>query len=509
MSLLNRVRRRAVSAGQAGVEPHSWALPSSYSSPKSGDAQTIVPNPKIFANAHIPGHIDYNTKKNPLVYPDVSHAAVHLALLECFRNLRTNAHVDLEDGELESPPVYTESPEVTPIESPQDEVSPEDQKWNNLVKLAVTRFEAWWSNIDRVLNHASVYVMRSNERIGVQLTKDYLPPLDVLLVWYAFMLDTRAYRLECCDLERYSPRVRQLCFPWTAIRDILDMDNLHYDLPQSAKILFNTLTGRSAEISTYVEEPPAYTDTKPMEFDIDLFQAVKKHEGFIEQAHKLLWIRSPSLYTSLERSSVSYFATQLQRKAGIARSVSVPFGIDLLWRTHRLYSDQYDCFLRVTGDFPASSGDDTDQSAESAASSASLDCCFCWTCERIRDVVPSFAHSPCVTSSSGSQSLAPPSDGSYIPSEAQLVGLTTSQRRQIMDDLGFHKAVEKARQYGKPLPIRSTRQSKNEAEKAEQDKQIEFGSMAGLSEYFEKSEDGSYKVRKGLYGPVLDGLPVP
>uniref|UniRef100_A0A8H7NH24 Uncharacterized protein n=1 Tax=Bionectria ochroleuca TaxID=29856 RepID=A0A8H7NH24_BIOOC len=66
MLLLNRVRK-AISASQVGLEPHSWTLPSpsSYPTPKpGGKLQTVIPNPKIFANAHIPGHIEYNTEKN-------------------------------------------------------------------------------------------------------------------------------------------------------------------------------------------------------------------------------------------------------------------------------------------------------------------------------------------------------------------------------------------------------------------------------------------------------------
>lgn len=506
MLLLNRVRK-AISASQVGLEPHSWTLPSpsSYPTPKpGGKLQTVIPNPKIFANAHIPGHIEYNTEKNPLVYPDVSHAAVHLALLECFYNLRLSA----TEVELDCPPAYEErlSHDDGAESTPHD-----THRWHTLIRLAVTRFEAWWANIDAVLNHAAIYAYRPTERIGVQLTKDYLPPLDVLFVWYTFMLETDAYRLECGD-PRHSDHVRQLCFPWAALREVLDVHTMEYALPRAAEVLFDTMSGQSAELPSYLRDPPAYAE-HDMPLHVDLFDVAKRHDDFIDEAHRLLWIRGPSLYGSLERASVAYFALQLlEGGEAMDGDRALHFGVELIWRTHRLYSEQYECFQRVMRDYPkyqdgrdiettqqrsaTLSSPDTSEpldvlDSNESSSSSSSEICICWTCERIRDDVPEFVHP------------APSSEGEpsspTVPS--QLVGLSSAQIRQILDDLGFFKAVEEARSGGRALPVRSSSGAEQDADKM-------AGSMAGLFEYFEKMPDGTYKVRKQTQAVAWSGLQV-
>lgn len=202
MPLFSRLRG---GSSQADADPHSWKLPSSYSAPKPGGKQTVIPDPKVFAKVFIPSEPQVGKVETILVYPETGHAAVHLALLECFRNLRLSANA--LDVEVLQPPTYDQTPQ------PRSARLPESQRWDLLIKLAVTRFAGWWSNIGSVMNHASVYSHHGSKEVAVQLAKDYLPPLDVLLVWYAFALDSDAYDDACWNHERDIPQLRKLCFP--------------------------------------------------------------------------------------------------------------------------------------------------------------------------------------------------------------------------------------------------------------------------------------------------------
>ncbi|KAF5009144.1 hypothetical protein FDECE_4588 [Fusarium decemcellulare] len=494
MPLFNRFRGAfsGIQTDQADVDPHAWTLPSSYSTPKPGDKPTVIPNPRLFANAFIPSETNV---ENALTCPDISHAAVHLALLECFRNLRLSAST--LDVELNQPPAYSEKPSDTP--SAETTQLPESQKWDLLVKLAVSRFSVWWTNIDHVLTHATAYRHAGGDKVMVQLTKEYLPPLDVLLVWYTLMLDSDAYFAACQNHERQILRLEHLCFPWPAIRDVIDMERFRFDLPRTAQNIFSTLSGQSSDILTYLKSPPAYTEDGTVPFEIDLFAEVKNQDQFIDEAHKLLWIRSPAVAGSLMRAAVDY--SNLRRGTtpiGMDRG-QVPFGIKLFRRTHRLFPTHYQLFLQQN----RSQGQSSDSKApivpgpsSSSDPNAISGRCQCWTCELIRNFNPAFSHTQTSPTASSSSSSSPSASA-----HQQLIALSSEQLRQIQDDLGFYHAVEQARQRGDTLPTRPPTAAEKEAEATAKAKQKELGYRPGLDEYLEILPDGTRRVRRQNMNP--------
>jgi hypothetical protein len=210
---------------------------------------------------------------------------------------------------------------------------PESRKWDLLIRLAITRFASWWTNIDQILNHAAAYTSPAGDKAAVQLTTDDLPPLDVLLVLYIFMLDFDEYFTACREKKHYNPQLEKLCFPWPAIRDVIHMENMQYFLPRAARNLFSTLSGQSHDILTYLEGPPAYTESHRSPFEERLVASIKQQERFIEEAHELLWIRSPALGGSLAGVSIEYFDYQLKGISTAKESKSdLPFNIDLCGR---------------------------------------------------------------------------------------------------------------------------------------------------------------------------------
>ncbi|KAK4224196.1 hypothetical protein QBC38DRAFT_446681 [Podospora fimiseda] len=489
MSLFNRILKNR--SPQPNTDPHSWKLPSSYSIQKSGAKQTIIPNPRIFGDAIIPDKPKVSNLQSALIYPDVSHAAVHLALLECFWNLRISA--TFLDIDIISPPQYQEKPKT---HSAAPTKLPESKRWDLLISLAVTRFDVWWSKINNVLNHAAAYSHRSGKDVAVQLAKEQLPPLDVLLVWYSLILNEETFDAACKDNER----AQLLCFPWPAIRDCIDMEKMQYEIPRAAQILFNTLSGQSANILTYLEQPPAYTESETLSFGLDLRAEIKKQEEFSDKSHALLWIRSPALAGSLDRATASYMGFYLHGglKSMDTGKLEIPFGVELLWRTHRLFPSFYRLFVSETKTMAMEQKETQSHGKEKLLPQQSSHqppkICECWTCERIRDDIPTFASLvPSQIPSSSSLGPPPPSG----PDFSSLSSLSGSTIRQIQDDLGFHEAVEAARRRGDSiLPTRPLTPAEKATLKVLEDRQKEVGYLPGLHEYWEIQPDGSRKIKR-------------
>lgn len=490
MNFLERTRSRFSSSRQA-VDPHLWNLPSSYGSAKA-NRPTPIPDPALLRNAFIP------TANSALevVYPDISHAAVHLGLLECFYNLK---HSAIELGvQSQKPPDYSEKPGQASSKQPV-----QSDKWDTLLQLAVTRFETWWDHLDQVFSHATTYAHHGGQKAVVQLGKDYIPPLDVLFVWYAFMLELHAYRNACED--RGMPQLQHLCFPWPAIRDSINWESAEFELSSAAKKLFLTLSRQSPDILQYLSEPPAYTESIRPTLNTDLHGLVKKQEKFMGVAHELLWIRSPALRGSLERSLTAYYKCQSEGSLHEDTS-SGPFGVELIWRTDRLFPAPYWSFSQSmtldsapvidqlkssTPEIDVATTADLLPTAEDNLETTALELCYCWTCERIRDEVSEY-----------SRSKPQHSEADF----ALVATLTSEQLHSIEDDIGFYRQVEDARQAGRPLPTRSETVAEKAMRKREEKKKSEAGVLPGLGEYIEVSKDGKRRIKRAKQSRLTYGM---
>ncbi|KAG5804544.1 hypothetical protein H9Q74_013329 [Fusarium xylarioides] len=480
------------------LDPHTWTLPSSYKPSQPDGKPTIIPDPRVFSNVFsIPCETEAQSIETLLAYPDASHAAVHLALLECFRNLKASAGA--LNIEVIQPPSYDDTKSPVPASPSEPTQLPSSQKWDLLIKLAVTRFTTWWSGIELLLNHASAYSHHGGSRAALQLTKDYLPPLDILLVWYALMLSPEAYEAACNAQGANATRLKNLCFPWPAIRDVIDMDKMQLVLPRSAQKLFTNITSQPCDILEYLQSPPAYTDTGKVRIETDLFSEVKRHEEIIEESNKILWIRSPALQGSLIRAGLEYLDFHLREPNAVGGDMvcDQSFGVRLFWRTHRLFPRQYKAFLKEIGGMQSeeTQGQDLKRDAKILFDmddpSPIQEHCHCWTCERIRDDLPEFVYTKPSSAASSSTSLS--------PMQKQISSLSAETLLQIQDDLGFCLAVEDARRSGLPLPTRPPTTAEKEADKIAKQKQKELGYRPGLNEYVEVLPDGRRKIRTYKY----------
>ncbi|KAF5569944.1 hypothetical protein FPHYL_1628 [Fusarium phyllophilum] len=499
MPLFKNFRSGAKVVDQAvNLDPHTWTLPSSYKPSQADGKQTIIPDPRVFSNVFsIPCETEAQSIETLLAYPDASHAAVHLALLECFRNLKASAGA--LNIEVIQPPSYDDTKSPVPASPSEPTQLPSSQKWDLLIKLAVTRFTTWWSGIELLLNHASAYSHHGGSRAALQLTKDYLPPLDILLVWYALMLSPEAYEAACNAQGANAMRLKNLCFPWPAIRDVIDMDKMQLVLPRSSQKLFTNITSQPCDILEYLQSPPAYADTGKVRIETDLFSEVKRHEDIIEESNKLLWIRSPALQGSLIRAGLEYLDFHLREPNAVEEDMvcNQSFGVRLFWRTHRLFPRQYKAFLKEIGGIQSegTQGQDLKRDAKILFDmddpSPIQERCHCWTCERIRDDLPEFVYTKPSTAASSSTSLS--------PTQKQISSLPAETLLQIQDDLGFCLTVEDARRSGLPLPTRPPTAAEKEANMIAKQKQKELGYRPGLNEYVEVLPDGRRKIRTYKY----------
>ncbi|KIP02262.1 hypothetical protein PHLGIDRAFT_112238, partial [Phlebiopsis gigantea 11061_1 CR5-6] len=141
-------------------------LPPAYSE------SATAPNDPIVYDAPTSWAVGAKTLARPLVR--VGELKAHLALLRAFKALRTL----VEDGQI------AEWPDVVRLLDPS-------QRWIWFVGLAVDRFQRW---ID-VLGSAS---------LGTTLEYE-LPPLDVVMIWHAYLLNPTWYAEDCLRMAPLNP----------------------------------------------------------------------------------------------------------------------------------------------------------------------------------------------------------------------------------------------------------------------------------------------------------------
>jgi hypothetical protein len=132
-----------------------------------------------------------------------------------------------------------------------------DKRWTVYVAKAVARFEKWWELLqgrslwwrpiktddfegegemydgkfaETPADHADILVVRrfpvSADDGYVDGKQFHLPPLDVLMVWHAYMLNPRIY-LE--DSVRYTKQTLwRTSFPWELVHAVIDNETFEY-----------------------------------------------------------------------------------------------------------------------------------------------------------------------------------------------------------------------------------------------------------------------------------------
>ncbi|KAF6803226.1 alpha-ketoglutarate-dependent sulfonate dioxygenase [Colletotrichum sojae] len=192
--------------------------------------------------------------------PDVAQCLAHLKLLYAIQTLKeeigyTDGLWDLWDTRA-GPLPDAEDAGASSAEGKQAESKARDllgrireKRWAVFLARAADRYETWW----KALSHDRLcekdmdqdYEKYLSFPAGVEdypWTADHLPPLDVLMVWHAHMLNPRAF-LE--DSMRWGRRrFWTTGMPWEQVNGLID-GQFNYNGTQAAKASWEATTGRA------------------------------------------------------------------------------------------------------------------------------------------------------------------------------------------------------------------------------------------------------------------------
>ncbi|KAF4989225.1 hypothetical protein FGRMN_9238 [Fusarium graminum] len=249
------------------------------------------------------------------------------------------------------------------------EGSDSDAVWKCYVNLGIRRLISWLEE--------SFYGMVDLDR--------HIPPLDVLLVWHAFLQDpvqwNRFVRTTKIDFARWNPNAlltalendepgQQFC----PSRECLDKINIVYQHLDSRAIIYMAAdlvqTAVEPNLTTdlwtrsFTEERLTHTLVTPQErhdFTFDFHASVQRQLELAERFLKFSWHR---MYSSLDDNqhglrpavkryqrymTISRFWDQIERlELGTSDRPGFTYlDIDIVWRTHVLAPREYRCFCNA------------------------------------------------------------------------------------------------------------------------------------------------------------------
>jgi hypothetical protein len=406
-------------------------------------------------------------EKEPL--PSISDCATHLELLETFFVLRQKvlrtADLDAAFGIEEKHEVKTGRRGETKKMKDATLWNRRQAKWTKFVELATIRFLVW--------------------RAACQ--KDWspfrLPPVDVLMVWHAFLLNPRLFATHCGKEMLY-----RVSFPWSLIHRYVDNNKWKFTLPDTAAETFETKTGLTSDLfgelarfkdekmerlgheSLYEswanlelkkdlampewirkmrEDSEIYKHFSALSIvDIDLAtqlrDAVIRQGSFVEKMSNLMWIRSPALSGTLTRA-VDRYGRFLHLMKLYPEQMLVPtLDIDLAWHTHQCSAVGY---RKGTQERAGRFVNHDDTIVDNKLTDGFKDTrrlyrvhfgreykvCGCWDCEALLSGVE--------------EAMEARKESGEVPDMAAVV-------RKVEDDVMYYRIVEVARRKKKPLPLR-------------------------------------------------------
>ncbi|KAF5611409.1 uncharacterized protein FSUBG_2241 [Fusarium subglutinans] len=327
----------------------------------------VIPDPGIFEFT-----TPISVKNEPsrrrmtldLALPTLSECAAHLEFLETLFILRQKILVSKElDDVMQTKPVRE-----TKTGAQGDEKTLKDEKlwerrqakWPKFVELATVRFLAWRKHF--------------NKSSAREITRDNLPPLDILMVWHSFLLNPRLFFNTCSEEPLFSVK-----FPWKHIHHAINNTEWAFTLPPAAAAnyeeasgfapnLFNDILswkdltyltlirmsdtgfGVSGYRPTIHESPCKEYSQLFQEYDSELAKqlrdAVIRQASFVDKMNSFMWIRSPSLQGTIRRAIARYqnFCKLLK----MSKTTVVPtLDIDLVWHTHQCTAKYYGQVMKV------------------------------------------------------------------------------------------------------------------------------------------------------------------
>ncbi|KAG5800090.1 hypothetical protein H9Q69_000933 [Fusarium xylarioides] len=420
----------------------------------------IIPSPDIFDELN-------DSHKDNL--PTPVQCAVHLELLEAFHALRIKI---LDSKKLDkafnlgepTKKIYRRkyikglkkhvNEEVT-LRNPSWEAK-RDKKWTWYLAEAAQRFLVWAANFNACLTSTMGKEGVNDMKTGISMTdSSWLPPVDILMIWHAFLLNPSDY-LDYCRNQNwdYLPRVN---FPWKLIhdsitsqgpiRDAWAVTGKTWEVPEGKAVIPGTL------LKSIIQQGNMKTHDigKPYasRFIGKLVDNVERQRVFVEKMNAHLWIRSPALQGTLRRA-VERYERYLRLFKLYPGTMLVPaLDIDLVWHTSQLSATAYlnsmeaRCGRFINHDDKIKKsklavGNDETQTLYRIRFGEEYTVCLCWECQAIMSAVEDSA------------------DGDEFLGEVPVSGFAETLADKILADVQFYRAVESARRRNHvKLPVRS------------------------------------------------------
>ncbi|KAJ3464326.1 hypothetical protein MRS44_009112 [Fusarium solani] len=306
--------------------------------------------------------------------PTAAQCAVHLELLEAFHALKIRIiECEALDGifgiKAPTKTIYRRKYMKTLNKYVNQEVTVKvegweakrEKKWLRYLDFAADRFVTWAEVIDK-----EIAATEGNDDQKLEIRLPWLPPLDVLMVWHAFLLNPSDY-INYCRAESLT-QLHRVSFPWTRIHEAIDSQGPRYrawfyQLPKDNEDWLRNKDGIDPNLHQYLVnlgKPIGFTMrsgvssdknttgilslTKPKDqskLAKSLIANVQRQSVFVDKMHAHLWIRSPGLGGTMNRAVERYenFLELFQLYPG---KMLVPnLDIDLAWHTNQLSAAGY------------------------------------------------------------------------------------------------------------------------------------------------------------------------
>ncbi|KAI2895594.1 hypothetical protein CBS76997_5796 [Aspergillus niger] len=225
-----------VSTFWLGVQPSSKTIPDAplaitqhpvFAEADTQDEEAFAPDTSITSLSKL-SHLAEDS------VPSVAQAAAHLLLMEAmwaWKQKATSGDIAIKLLSLLSVRNVGLQPENEKIRN---------QLLAGLMEISVPRFYAWWHAVHQTLSSTI------REEGFMELPADLLPPIDVMIIWHAYMLQPVIYADDCSRLD--VPHMRRILFPWQAVVDAIDIKTTGYCISSAAREFFEKTSGQSADL---------------------------------------------------------------------------------------------------------------------------------------------------------------------------------------------------------------------------------------------------------------------
>ncbi|KAI0437296.1 hypothetical protein F4803DRAFT_539297 [Xylaria telfairii] len=348
-----------------------------------------IPDPALFNFSIDSGCVQEEARR----LPSIAECAAHLELLQAFRYLRievlSSAKLDDAFGiKPENRTVYRKKRVYQgyksswvrePVKIRDDTYEKRrEEKWPLYLRLAASRFLFWVAAVEAEFSRPYA----PDQPLPI-------PPIDVLMVWHALLLNPKWFRsFEQTKLEYLS----LVAFPWEQIHVAIEPNSknwpfelsekdqawfhdkcgMHPDLfrflatKNKSEAVSNSLTNYGmihdetkeqglrrrmlAELSSDSGNPDSadlnFLETCRVAASnndtiVKLVDAVTRQSGFVDKMDRQLWIRSPAIEGTLSRGITRYERFLKLFKLYPGKMLVPTLDIDLVWHTHQCSPSQY------------------------------------------------------------------------------------------------------------------------------------------------------------------------